>query len=654
MPWQDYIASQNTNDGSLDDEGFTSPGESDGGQFWYEPGTQNGVSGQWKVDRYGQRIEFIPDPGATQAGRKKWRDPNTGQVFYENPDGTIDWANGPISSPAEPSGGGGGGPPPITPYQQAMLDQNQTINPYQQAMLDERMADREAALTQAEENRKLDLYQNIGEFTKGPGDVAAIASFLNAGGLSPLSTSLGQGGSAITDFSISPLAAMLQQLLGLGVGGTGDGGGTGGGGGGGGFFGGPGGGTGGGGGGGGGGGAGGGGGGGGGGTFGGGGPGTTTTEETEGAFVPPPPPDQAVLAMNCMKSGGTWDAATSRCIPGQTAPPPQPGGSPLLPTGADANVQPTAPQPVTRFNAPVVPVVCGPGFHRDPNTNTCVRDRVSPPSTTLPTQTEWAPPPVSPPSATLPTLNEWAPPPPSPPSTTLPTQAERNFQALLKRRGITDPRATAPAPPAASPPSTTLPTQAERKKAQTERGFQEVLKILGRTDARLPAPAPTTPAKKKKIIGFENGVPIFGYAEGGMIDDRLFVTGDNPSGKRTGNEELLFNPSGAEIMVVPLNQKRPLPRKVKRYGEGTTALDDARAFLEKSANLALNRARQYGLFDRFPTPVSVSAPGTDPYLQEYGAALTAAGRGVPQDKFLQEARRLAPLGVGRGIVRRGA
>ena len=227
MPWQDYIASQNTNDGSLDDEGFTSPGESDGGQFWYEPGTQNGVSGQWKVDRYGQRIEFIPDPGATQAGRKKWRDPNTGQVFYENPDGTIDWANGPISSPAEPSGGGGGGPPPITPYQQAMLDQNQTINPYQQAMLDERMADREAALTQAEENRKLDLYQNIGEFTKGPGDVAAIASFLNAGGLSPLSTSLGQGESAITDFSISPLAAMLQQLLGLGVGGTGDGGGTG-------------------------------------------------------------------------------------------------------------------------------------------------------------------------------------------------------------------------------------------------------------------------------------------------------------------------------------------------------------------------------------------------------------------------------------------
>ena len=149
-------------------------------------------------------------------------------------------------------------------------------------------------------------------------------------------------------------------------------------------------------------------------------------------------------------------------------------------------------------------------------------------------------------------------------------------------------------------------------------------------------------------------MPIFGYAEGGMIDDRLFVTGDNPSGKRTGNEELLFNPSGAEIMVVPLNQKRPLPRKVKRYGEGTTALDDARAFLEKSANLALNRARKYGLFDRFPTPVSVSAPGTDPYLQEYGAALTAAGRGVPQDKFLQEARRLAPLGVGRGIVRRGA
>jgi hypothetical protein len=48
---------------------------------------------------------------------------------------------------------------------------------------------------------------------------------------------------------------------------------------------------------------------------------------------------------------------------------------------------------------------------------------------------------------------------------------------------------------------------------------------------------------------------------------------------------------------------------------------------------------------RAPTPVEVSAPGTDPIVQELGGSLSALGTGTPQDLFLRRARALKPQGI---------
>ena len=59
---------------------------------------------------------------------------------------------------------------------------------------------------------------------------------------------------------------------------------------------------------------------------------------------------------------------------------------------------------------------------------------------------------------------------------------------------------------------------------------------------------------------------------------------------------------------------------------------------------------------RAPTPVEVSAPGTDRLVQQLGASLSALGTGTPQDLFLRRAAALAPAGITEraGGVRRTA
>ena len=59
---------------------------------------------------------------------------------------------------------------------------------------------------------------------------------------------------------------------------------------------------------------------------------------------------------------------------------------------------------------------------------------------------------------------------------------------------------------------------------------------------------------------------------------------------------------------------------------------------------------------RAPTPVEVSAPGTDRIVQQLGASLSALGTGMPQDLFLRRAAALAPAGITEraGGVRRTA
>ena len=53
-----------------------------------------------------------------------------------------------------------------------------------------------------------------------------------------------------------------------------------------------------------------------------------------------------------------------------------------------------------------------------------------------------------------------------------------------------------------------------------------------------------------------------------------------------------------------------------------------------------------------PTPVGVSAPGTNPFLQEMAAALAAIGQGINPSLFLREAQMSAPMGISGAPSRR--
>lgn len=53
-----------------------------------------------------------------------------------------------------------------------------------------------------------------------------------------------------------------------------------------------------------------------------------------------------------------------------------------------------------------------------------------------------------------------------------------------------------------------------------------------------------------------------------------------------------------------------------------------------------------------PTPVGVSAPGTNPFLQEMAAALAAIGQGINPALFMREAQMATPMGVSGAPSRR--
>ena len=93
----------------------------------------------------------------------------------------------------------------------------------------------------------------------------------------------------------------------------------------------------------------------------------------------------------------------------------------------------------------------------------------------------------------------------------------------------------------------------------------------------------------------------------------------------------------------------PLGTGYKGLGVTRNQIGDARAFQLKSAYDALKRQ---SVFDDFPSPVQVSDPGTNPYLQQLAASLTAARYGIPQDQFRREVDALTPEGVGPGAFRR--
>jgi len=77
-------------------------------------------------------------------------------------------------------------------------------------------------------------------------------------------------------------------------------------------------------------------------------------------------------------------------------------------------------------------------------------------------------------------------------------------------------------------------------------------------------------------------------------------------------------------------------------------LQFARDFQTKVGQDTLKRSG----FQRAPTPVELSDPGTDPFRQQLGAATTAAVTGIPQQSFLNELLRLRPQGMQRGYASR--
>jgi hypothetical protein len=80
-----------------------------------------------------------------------------------------------------------------------------------------------------------------------------------------------------------------------------------------------------------------------------------------------------------------------------------------------------------------------------------------------------------------------------------------------------------------------------------------------------------------------------------------------------------------------------------------------RNFLNEALKRALTGTPWQGQ-GRAPTPVEVSAQGTDPMVRELAASLSALGTGTPQDVFLRRAAALTPRGISEraGGVRRTA
>ena len=80
---------------------------------------------------------------------------------------------------------------------------------------------------------------------------------------------------------------------------------------------------------------------------------------------------------------------------------------------------------------------------------------------------------------------------------------------------------------------------------------------------------PTRPAAEHipEVVGprgqFMDMAPFNEMAHGGMTEEPMFIVGDSRSGRPTGYEEVIMNPTRAPLSVIP---NRSLPR----YGDGTT------------------------------------------------------------------------------------
>jgi hypothetical protein len=64
------------------------------------------------------------------------------------------------------------------------------------------------------------------------------------------------------------------------------------------------------------------------------------------------------------------------------------------------------------------------------------------------------------------------------------------------------------------------------------------------------------------------------FANGGFTQEGKFITGDSKSGKPTGNEEMIVNPTNAPIMVIPNDQMQGEMGRLPRYALGSVGVSD--------------------------------------------------------------------------------
>lgn len=216
--------------------------------------------------------------------------------------------------------------------------------------------------------------------------------------------------------------------------------------------------------------------------------------------------------------------------------------------------------------------------------------------------------------------------------------------------------------------------------------------------------------------GTNSGGGTTGLALGGLTRSGQFIVGDSKSGRPTGYEELIINPTGAPIKVIPNNEVQRYygGTSVPRYAIGTTGTGDnpsdnggtslagffsginrtdavkgpedgvaswetnqpsdqmpATTYVPTADNTTANENASTAAARSFlaealnkaltgtpwkstnlPTSVYASTPGMDPVVAQLMASLNAMARGVPESTFLRQASLLAPSGMSQSVTRR--
>ena len=139
------------------------------------------------------------------------------------------------------------------------------------------------------------------------------------------------------------------------------------------------------------------------------------------------------------------------------------------------------------------------------------------------------------------------------------------------------------------------------------------------------------------------------FAGGGFTQAPMMQVGDSPSGAPTGNEEVVINPTGAPIMVMPNRRNMPM---IPRFAEGTftagmpgseiTQAD--RPYIDDVMNFRRNAiVPDYNPFD-------VQFRNVNPFTRASFFAGRQTRYGIPVAASEFEAQRFAVPGQSRGIM----